>query len=267
MAKNIIFFDGTRPVSSFNPVSPGLEIFEESIDLGLQQDRLFIDKLIIVTSGSGYTSAPSVVFNMISGSVFTSASAFSDIENGAVNTVRLTNTGIFSTDAKISGSLSGSHSSGATIFISTTRTKRINSFATNQAVYDSFKAAKDKIRLLLYTKKGEIPRAPEFGTRIYEILHNFNQVDSVDDFINKISVILADDLQAQIPEIEILEIVNNEVETDLNKNKIGISIIFKHKLQKKTDVLNASISDEKINLIREHFENEDGDIRNIQYLR
>lgn len=267
---NIVDFNKIRIFNPSNPISTGLELFEDGIDITTYEDKLFIDKVIITNSGSEYTPNASIVFTMISGDVISSASAFFTIEDvtnsgsGSLYSVQLTNAGIFSLNSRISGSISDISGNGGAVFISTTRSKKINSFLTNPPVYDSFEAVKDKIRLVLYTKKGEVPRSG-LGTRIYENLLNFDQIISDQDFIEKIGNILIDDITSQIPEIEILEIINNESETDLNKNKIGISITFRHKLQKKTDKIDLNVRDDRLNLIRERYINESGDARPIRY--
>lgn len=261
---------GNNSISNNNtPVSPGLELFDSTLDLTTIPDNLFIDRIIITSSGSGYSS-PLLNLTMISGSVEISASAFFTLTTdgtGSLDSIRLTSSGRFSMDTKISGSIDDASGIDGTVYISTSRTKNANIFLAKKSVYDSFVATKDKIRLLLYTRKGEIPMMPEFGTTVYEKLLKFEQVNSIEEFINECSLILAKDIEEQISEVEVLNIINNESETDLDKNKIGISLIFRHKLLRKTGTMDINVVNDTVNLIREYYTTENEETRAIRYLR
>lgn len=262
----IVDFSNNRIFSNSNPVNTGLELFAETNAFITSSDNLFIDRIIVTATGSGYTTEPSIILTMVTGSVIASASAFTTIENNKLLTVRLTSSGLFSLNSSISGSVSGGNGTGASVFVSTTKTKQINSFNTNQAVYDAFNAAKDKIRLVLYTKKGEVPRMPNLGTRIYSKLLDFDQIHSLDDFVDQLKILITDDIREQVPEVQVLEARVNESETDLNKNKIGISLIFRHILQHKTSTIDLSLNDSNLSALREHFTDENSDQRAIRYL-
>lgn len=264
----IINFNNVRVVGNNHAISPGLELFDYSQNIESKEDNLFIDKIIIISSGSGYTN-PSVLLSMISGSVIVSASAFLTVDSGKLDSLTITNTGIFSHGSIVSGSISDSSGVGGRLYVSLSRMKNTVIHFANSPVYDSFIASKNKIRLILYVKKGEMPRMPNFGTSIYSKILEFDQVNSVDQIIDEISNVLSRDIEDQVPEVEVLNITNNESETNLDENKIGISIVFRHKLLRKTDTMNFNISDSSINesLIRENFINEDGDTRAIRYLK
>lgn len=265
----IIDFNNNRIITNSTPIAPSLALFDETGAFVTSSDNLFIDRIVVTATGSGFIGTPSIVLTMITGSVITSASAFTTNDTGKLTTVRLTNNGVFSLDAKISGSVSASigSGSGATVFVSTTRTKQISSVSTKLAIYDSFDAAKDKVKLVLYTRKGEVPRMPNLGTRMYEKLLNFDQVQSLDDFVEQTRIILALDIEQQVPEVEILEARINETETDLDKNKIGISLIFRHKLSRKTSTIDLSLNDSNLQTLKEYFTNENAEQRAVRYFK
>lgn len=262
----IVDFNNNRIFNNSLPVNTGLELFAETNAFITSSDNLFIDRIIVTATGDGYTTEPSIILTMVTGSVIASASTFTTTENNKLSSVRLTYPGLFSLNSSISGSVSGSVGAGASVFVSTTRTKQINSFNTNSAVYDAFNAAKDKIRLVLYTKKGEVPRMPELGTRMYSKLLDFEQIHSLDDFVNQLKLLITEDINNQVPEVQVLEARVNESETDLDKNKIGISLVFRHILQQKTSTIDLSLNDSNLSALREHFTDENNDQRAIRYL-
>lgn len=266
---NIIDFNNNRVTNKYTPVNTGLELFSSSNVILSSSEYLYIDRIILSATGSLYSGSDAVVFTMITGSVGQSASAFIlDVDvatSSSISDIRLTNSGKFSLNSRITGSISSSSGIGAQIYISLSRNNKINHFLTNPPVYDAFQAAKDKVRLLLYTKKGEVARMPKLGTRIYEQLLNFEQVQSVEDFIEKVRITLASDIEEQIPEIEIISVDINNEETDLDKNKIGISLTLRHKLEKKTATIDLSITDSTAKILKEHFINENQEERPVHY--
>lgn len=262
--RHIIDFNN-RASNRYTPISTGLELFESTNVSVSSSDNLFIDKIVISATGSSYSTTDSVVLTMITGSLITSASAFIDIEDGKLVSVRLTNGGKFSLNTKVSGSILTTGGSGGQIYVSLSKTKQVNSFLSKSAIYDAFEAAKQKVRLLLYTKKGEIARMPELGTRMYEQLLNFDQVQSLDEFVENVRVTLATDIEEQIPEIEIVSALVNMDETDLNKNKIGISLTLRHKLERKIGKIDLSLNDSTMKILKEHFTNDNQEIRPVRY--
>lgn len=272
----IIDFNNNRVINNATPVSTGLELFEETTTSVSSSEFLFIDKIIIAATGSGYPDNAQVIFTLQTGSAFTSASAFVTVDDYIVNgvtidtgtivAIRLTSPGNFSLDAKVSAQVSGLTGSGASLYVSLTRTRKINASLSKQATYDDFVAAKEKVRLILYTRKGEVPRLPDMGTTVYQQLLNFEQVQSLDEFIDQVRTVLADDIQQQVPEVEVLDVSINASETNLDKNKLGISLTLRHKLQRKVSTIDLSLNSGGLQLLKEHYVNETGEQRPVRYL-
>lgn len=262
MGEIIDFYD-YRHGGTNNPLSPSVEIFDPYIDYINHSDDIFIDKIFISSTGSAYIN-PTVSFTMITGSVISSASAIITVNgSGNLDKITLVNNGVFESNSIISASVIDVSGSNGSIFILTDSVHNIDLFRGKSLIYDSFSLAKEKIKLLLYTKKGEIPRMKEFGTDIYAKLLNFEQIISVDNFISEIKEMITTEVNEQVPEVSVLHVTNNELETDIDRNRIGISIVFIHKLSKKTG--NMNFQWDGVNIIREHFMTEENDSRPIKY--
>ena len=197
MAKNIIDFNSSRQLKQ-TPVGVYLTLFEPTTVLytTASEDKLYISSITVTHTGSGYTSSPTVNLTLLGGTVISSASVGSSISSGKVTYVNVVG-GIYSLDSRISASFSGGGGSGAKAYVAMAKSKKINSFLTKSPVYDDYVASKEKLKLVLHTRKGEVVRNSDLGTRIYEVLLRFNSIDEIvlnNEVIRKFSKILEDDI-------------------------------------------------------------------------
>lgn len=250
-----------------NSLQSSLNLFNSSNVFETASDNLFIERVIVTNTGSGYIGSPTILFSMITGSVVVSASAFTIVENNKLLTVRLTSSGLFSLNAKISGSVVVTNGgTGAAVYVSLNRSKKINAFLTKPPIIDGFEFLKEKVKLVLLTRKGEVPLNDGLGTRIYSKLLNFDQIQSVTEYIDEIRITLGEDIESQIPEAEVVDIRVNETDTNIDKNIIAILITIRHRINHKTNTLGFSINNGNIGIIRDYFKNEDNEEKLIRYL-
>lgn len=271
MSNNISNFEDQNRISTF-PTAVYLALFGSTNSLTASNET-FIDRVIITSTGSLYTQTPSLTISQQTGSTQVSASFFLTVEGGKVMSLRITNNGVYSLDSKLVGTVvtnsaaGDTTGNGATVFISLTKNKRIESIYTKPAIYNAFLAAKEKLRLVLMTSKGEVPKNKELGTRIYESLLTFppnEQYLTSEDLISDIKKKLIEDLSNQIPEINVESLSINAEETDIDKNKIGISLRVRHRLTNKSATIDLNTMN---GILKEYYTNEELVPRPIRYLK
>ena len=111
-------------------------------------------------------------------------------------------------------------------------------FATN---YTTLNQAKDNLKNLILTKKGERLMNPEFGCDVWNVL--FEQMDG-NSIENRIESTINDAVSIWLPYLNINEIVFDYNENDIDNNRISFDIKFSLKS-------NSNISDwvTKISLV------------------
>jgi len=268
MPRDIINFNSDRPGIRQTPVGVELRMFDNTTvtKVSASTDVLFLSNITVTSTGSGYTSVPTVTLLMSNGSVVNSASVSAAISGSKMTGVQINGSGRFSLDSKISGSVTGGGGSGAKIYIALSKSKRINNFLPKQALYSEYAAAREKLKLVLFTKKGEVARNSELGTRIYEFLFNFSQMDDVilsGDLTQKFSKILADDITQQVPEVEILSIELNDSETEVSKNIVAIKLIVRHRFTSKVFSIDFSAFS---GVLRDYYITDDLNQKTVHYL-
>jgi hypothetical protein len=103
-------------------------------------------------------------------------------------------------------------------------------FATN---YTTLNQAKDNLKNLILTKKGERLMNPEFGCDVWNVL--FEQLDG-NGIENRIESTINDAVSIWLPYLNINEIVFDYNENDIDNNRISFDIKFSLKS-------NSNISD------------------------
>ena len=103
-------------------------------------------------------------------------------------------------------------------------------FATN---YTTLNQAKDNLKNLILTKKGERLMNPEFGCDVWNVL--FEQMDG-NSIENRIESTINDAVSIWLPYLNINEIVFDYNENDIDNNRISFDIKFSLKS-------NSNISD------------------------
>jgi phage baseplate assembly protein W len=103
-------------------------------------------------------------------------------------------------------------------------------FATN---YTTLNQAKDNLKNLILTKKGERLMNPEFGCDVWNVL--FEQLDG-NSIENRIESTINDAVSIWLPYLNINEIVFDYNENDIDNNRISFDIKFSLKS-------NSNISD------------------------
>jgi phage baseplate assembly protein W len=93
-------------------------------------------------------------------------------------------------------------------------------FATN---YTTLTQAKDNLKNLILTKKGERVQQPEFGCDIWLLV--FEQIDG-ENLENRIESSILDAVQSWIPNININQIIFDYDNNDIDNNRIGLDIKF-----------------------------------------
>ena len=93
-------------------------------------------------------------------------------------------------------------------------------FATN---YTTLNQAKDNLKNLILTRKGERLMQPEFGCEIWNVL--FEQLDG-DNIENRIETTINSAVSIWLPYLNINEIVFDYDENDIDNNKISFDIKF-----------------------------------------
>ena len=93
-------------------------------------------------------------------------------------------------------------------------------FATN---YTTLTQAKDNLKNLILTKKGERLQQPEFGCDIWLLV--FEQIDG-ENLENRIESSILDAVQSWIPNININQIIFDYDNNDIDNNRIGLDIKF-----------------------------------------
>jgi phage baseplate assembly protein W len=93
-------------------------------------------------------------------------------------------------------------------------------FATN---YTTLNQAKDNLKNLILTRKGERLMQPEFGCEIWNVL--FEQMDG-DNIENRIETTINSAVSIWLPYLNINEIVFDYDENDIDNNKISFDIKF-----------------------------------------
>ena len=93
-------------------------------------------------------------------------------------------------------------------------------FATN---YTTLTQAKDNLKNLILTKKGERLQQPEFGCDIWLLV--FEQIDG-ENLENRIESSILDSVQSWIPNININQIIFDYDNNDIDNNRIALDIKF-----------------------------------------
>ena len=93
-------------------------------------------------------------------------------------------------------------------------------FATN---YTTLTQAKDNLKNLILTKKGERLQQPEFGCDIWLLV--FEQIDG-ENLENRIESSILDAVQSWIPNININQIIFDYDNNDIENNRIALDIKF-----------------------------------------
>ena len=93
-------------------------------------------------------------------------------------------------------------------------------FAVN---YTTLTQAKDNLRNLILTKKGERVQQPEFGCDIWLLV--FEQIDE-ENLENRIESSILDAVQSWIPNININQIIFDYDNNDIDNNRIALDIKF-----------------------------------------
>lgn len=93
-------------------------------------------------------------------------------------------------------------------------------FATN---YTTLTQAKDNLKNLILTKKGERLQQPEFGCDIWLLV--FEQIDG-ENLENRIESSILDAVQSWIPNININQIIFDYDNNDIDNNRISLDIKF-----------------------------------------
>ena len=93
-------------------------------------------------------------------------------------------------------------------------------FATN---YTTLTQAKDNLKNLILTKKGERLQQPEFGCDIWLLV--FEQIDG-ENLENRIESSILDAVQSWIPNININQIIFDCDNNDIDNNRIALDIKF-----------------------------------------
>ena len=107
------------------------------------------------------------------------------------------------------------------LWIGINRTSNSNGiFATN---YTTLTQAKDNLKNLILTKKGERLQQPEFGCDIWLLV--FEQIDG-ENLENRIESSILDAVQSWIPNININQIIFDYDNNDIDNNRIALDIKF-----------------------------------------
>ena len=93
-------------------------------------------------------------------------------------------------------------------------------FATN---YTTLTQAKDNLKNLILTKKGERLQQPEFGCDIWLLV--FEQIDG-ENLENRIESSILDAVQSWIPNININQIIFDYDNNDIDNNRINLELKF-----------------------------------------
>ena len=93
-------------------------------------------------------------------------------------------------------------------------------FATN---YTTLTQAKDNLKNLILTKKGERLQQPEFGCDIWLLV--FEQIGG-ENLENRIESSILDAVQSWIPNININQIIFDYDNNDIDNNRIALDIKF-----------------------------------------
>jgi len=93
-------------------------------------------------------------------------------------------------------------------------------FSTN---YTTLTQAKDNLKNLILTKKGERLMNPEFGCDVWLVL--FEQMDG-DTIESKIETSIVDAVDTWLPYISLTSIVFDYDDNDINTNRISLDIQF-----------------------------------------
>lgn len=99
---------------------------------------------------------------------------------------------------------------------------RNSSIGMFEQTFDTDSAALANLSTLLRTRKGEIPMMPDFGTDLYSVL--FEQ--SVDDIELIIKDTITDEVAYWLPSITIKDAVIDRNDTNIDMNRIAISVTF-----------------------------------------
>jgi phage baseplate assembly protein W len=89
--------------------------------------------------------------------------------------------------------------------------------------YTTLSQAKDNLKNLILTKKGERVQQPEFGCDIWLLV--FEQIDG-ENLENRIESSILDAVQSWIPNININQIIFDYDNNDIDNNRIGLDIKF-----------------------------------------
>jgi phage baseplate assembly protein W len=89
--------------------------------------------------------------------------------------------------------------------------------------YTTLSQAKDNLKNLILTKKGERLQQPEFGCDIWLLV--FEQIDG-ENLENRIESSILDAVQSWIPNININQIIFDYDNNDIDNNRIALDIKF-----------------------------------------
>jgi len=109
-------------------------------------------------------------------------------------------------------------------------------FAVN---YTTLTQAKDNLKNLILTRKGERLMQPEFGCDIYNLL--FEQIHSTDDFENRIESIIESAVKSWLPYINIDRINyiwnDNNIDNHIINLEIKFSLLSNPNLSESTTII------------------------------
>ena len=89
--------------------------------------------------------------------------------------------------------------------------------------YTTLSQAKDNLKNLILTKKGERVQQPEFGCDIWLLV--FEQIDG-ENLENRIESSILDAVQSWIPNININQIIFDYDNNDIDNNRINLELKF-----------------------------------------
>jgi phage baseplate assembly protein W len=91
-----------------------------------------------------------------------------------------------------------------------------------EQTFDTLSVAKNNLKTLMLTRKGEIPMTPQFGTDLYSVLFEHN----IDDVEEIVSQTIIDEVAAWLPYINIQNIEFDRDGQTIDLNRLFMKIHF-----------------------------------------